>query len=180
MRSTRFLLAAAGAAAVVGIAAPGAHSADGEWEGDKSSYSREDSSYNKDHDKDDSHDAPHGGIHTGGGALTAAGDDEWGTARDPKHDPETYKDKDKDSASESDSSDSGYSKGEYDKGEYDKGDHGKGEYDKGEYAKPSGGIHTGGGALASPAVTAGGLAVLAVAGTGLYAARRNRSAGNPA
>ncbi|MEE1758545.1 MULTISPECIES: hypothetical protein [unclassified Streptomyces] len=46
----------------------------------------------------------------------------------------------------------------------------------GGHEKPSGGIHTGGGGLAAPAVTAGGLAVLAVAGTGLYAARRKKTA----
>lgn len=37
-------------------------------------------------------------------------------------------------------------------------------------------MHTGGGGLASaPGVTAGGLAVLAVAGTGLFALRRQRA-----
>ncbi|WP_329334324.1 hypothetical protein OG252_06145 [Streptomyces sp. NBC_01352] len=161
MRSTRMLLAAAAAAAVVGIAAPGAQAADGDW-GQKSSDSHESSSYGKEkeHDKDGKHDKPYGGMHTGGGALTVADDEEWGTAKDPKHDPETYKD----------SSDSGYSKG----------DHSKGDYGKGDHDKPRGGMHTGGGALASPGVTAGGLAVLAVAGTGLYAVRRNRSAGNVA
>ncbi|MER6157898.1 hypothetical protein ABT147_20475 [Streptomyces sp. NPDC001868] len=50
----------------------------------------------------------------------------------------------------------------------------------GKQEKPSGGMHTGGGGLASPAVTAGGLAVLAVAGTGLYAARRRKTAGSVA
>ncbi|MFI0091735.1 hypothetical protein ACH4OZ_36800, partial [Streptomyces bobili] len=42
--------------------------------------------------------------------------------------------------------------------------------------KPRGGVHTGGGALDAPTATAGGLAVLAVAATGLYAARRKKSA----
>ncbi|MFI9342103.1 hypothetical protein ACIG0D_12635 [Streptomyces sp. NPDC052773] len=36
-------------------------------------------------------------------------------------------------------------------------------------------MHTGGGALSAPTVTAGGLGVLAAAGLGLYAARRKRS-----
>ncbi|MEV5321266.1 hypothetical protein AB0K92_27075 [Streptomyces sp. NPDC052687] len=36
-------------------------------------------------------------------------------------------------------------------------------------------MHTGGGALDAPTVTAGGLGVLAVAGLGLYAARRKTS-----
>ncbi|MFE6335919.1 hypothetical protein ACFVP3_09975 [Streptomyces sp. NPDC057806] len=51
---------------------------------------------------------------------------------------------------------------------------------KGDHEKPTGGMHTGGGGLAGPTVTAGGLAVLAVAGTGLYAARRRKSAGSVA
>ena len=46
----------------------------------------------------------------------------------------------------------------------------------GGHEKPRGGMHTGGGGLAAPAVTAGGLAVLAVAGTVLYAARRKKTA----
>ncbi|MER7575909.1 hypothetical protein [Streptomyces sp. NPDC126514] len=51
---------------------------------------------------------------------------------------------------------------------------------KGDHEKPTGGMHTGGGGLAGPTVTAGGLAILAVAGTGLYAARRRKSAGSVA
>ncbi|MFF8971069.1 hypothetical protein ACF1A1_17480, partial [Streptomyces sp. NPDC014995] len=47
---------------------------------------------------------------------------------------------------------------------------------KGGHDKPSGGVHTGGGALAQPGVTAGGMAVLALAGTGLYVVRRKKSA----
>ncbi|WP_037805034.1 hypothetical protein, partial [Streptomyces resistomycificus] len=156
--STRMLLAAAGAAAVVGLAAPGAYSAEDDWDHGKSSSGHESSSYTKDRDKGGSHDSPRGGMHTGGGALTVADDEGWATAREPKYDPETYKD----------SSGGGYSKGGHDKG-------GKGGHDK-----PRGGMHTGGGALASPGVTAGGLAALGVLGTGLYAARRNRSAGSPA
>ncbi|GLW47133.1 hypothetical protein Stsp02_27950 [Streptomyces sp. NBRC 14336] len=56
------------------------------------------------------------------------------------------------------------------------GKHEKDHSWKGDHDKPKGGMHTGGGALAGPTVTAGGLAVLAVAGTGLYAARRRKSA----
>ncbi|CCK24908.1 putative secreted protein [Streptomyces davaonensis JCM 4913] len=51
---------------------------------------------------------------------------------------------------------------------------------KGDHHKPKGGMHTGGGGLATPTVTAGGLAVLAVAGTGLYAARRRKATGSAA
>lgn len=46
----------------------------------------------------------------------------------------------------------------------------------GEQDEPRGGMHTGGGALDTPATTTGGLAVLAVAATGLYAVRRKKSA----
>ncbi|MFF7641914.1 hypothetical protein [Streptomyces canus] len=77
----------------------------------------------------------------------------------PKYDPETYKDKDSGQGRES----------------------GGGKHDggwSGSHEKPSGGMHTGGGGLASPAVTTGGLAMLMVAGTGLYAARRKRVAGS--
>ncbi|MFH0180859.1 LPXTG cell wall anchor domain-containing protein, partial [Streptomyces cacaoi] len=49
-----------------------------------------------------------------------------------------------------------------------------------EHDKPSGGVHTGGGALATPSATAAGLGVLAVAGTGLYALRRKKTAGSVA
>ncbi|MFE3033395.1 hypothetical protein ACFXKY_17330 [Streptomyces canus] len=97
----------------------------------------------------------------------AAGDD-WDSSdssyskenTNPKYDPETYKDKDKEQGHES----------------------GGGKQDggwSGSHEKPSGGMHTGGGGLASsPAVTTGGLAMLVVAGTGLYAARRKRVAGS--
>ncbi|QYX78645.1 hypothetical protein [Streptomyces akebiae] len=64
-------------------------------------------------------------------------------------------------------------------GKQENGSHGGGQDEEswgGKHEKPSGGMHTGGGGLAAPAVTAGGLAVLAVAGTGLYAVRRKKTA----
>ncbi|MFC8348199.1 hypothetical protein [Streptomyces sp. NPDC057280] len=161
------LLATAAASTVLVLGAPGAHAAGSDWEDHTdSSYSKEtDSSYSKDHDKDSGHDSPHGGMHTGGGALTAVNADGSDTAKDPRFDPETYKDKDK-----------GQGK---DYGSTKEEDSWGGEQDSdgwsGREEKPSGGMHTGGGALASPAVTAGGLAVLAVAATGLYAARRKKT-----
>ncbi|MGW0331504.1 hypothetical protein ACWD0J_06420 [Streptomyces sp. NPDC003011] len=179
MRSTRMLLATAAASAVLAITAPGAYA--GDWD-------HEDSSYSKEHDKYGKHDTPRGGMHTGGGALTAVNEDEWGTARDPKHDPETYKDPKQEPGAKDPKHDSeSYKDSEHEKdsynGEHEKdsysGDHEKDGYG-GDHDKPRGGVHTGGGALASPGVTAGGLAVLAVAGTGLYAVRRNRSAHNAA
>jgi hypothetical protein len=148
------LLATAAASAVLAITAPGAYADDTDWGHEDSSYSKEHGKEGKE-GKEGKHDKPHGGMHTGGGALTAVSEDDWGTAKDPKYDPESYKDKDKDK--------------EYSKESYSR-----------DHDKPHGGVHTGGGALASPGVTTGGLAVLAVAGAGLFAARRNRTAGNAA
>ncbi|MGW0820277.1 hypothetical protein, partial [Streptomyces sp. NPDC002845] len=106
----------------------------------------------KEHDKDRK-DSPRGGMHTGGGALTAVNGDDWDTKKDPKHDEETRKDRDHDKVWQSD---------------HDK------DWQSG-HDKPRGGMHTGGGALAAPGVTAGGLAALAVAGTGMYALRRKKA-----
>ncbi|MGX1268452.1 hypothetical protein [Streptomyces phaeoluteigriseus] len=127
----------------------------------KDSEQGKDSSWTKDSEQNESwsgEEKPHGGMHTGGGALTSVTADDWGTARDPKHDPETYK---KDSEQGKDSS---WTK-----------DSEQNESWSGE-EKPHGGMHTGGGALDAPTATAGGIAVLAVAATGLYAARRKKSA----
>ncbi|MDQ1042588.1 hypothetical protein [Streptomyces sp. V4I2] len=168
MHSARMLLATAAASTVLALGAPGAYAAGDDWDHADSSYSKE---HDKQHDKDSSHDSPRGGMHTGGGALTAVNEDDWGTTKDPKHDPETYKEKDSEQGKESGS-------GKQDENSW------SGKQDgnswSGDHEKPSGGMHTGGGALASPAVTAGGLAVLAVAATGLYAARRKKTAGSVA
>ncbi|OKK05632.1 hypothetical protein [Streptomyces sp. CB02400] len=171
MRSARMVLATATATAALAIAAPAAyadHSGDGGY--DKSSHSKEydkeskeydkESKDSKEHDKDGKHDKPHGGVHTGGGALTVVGEEDWGTAKDPKYDPETYKEKDDSGSEES------YG------GKQDK------EWNKEE--KPRGGMHTGGGGLAEPGVTTGGLAALAVLGAGAYALRRKKVAGSVA
>ncbi|MHC3467747.1 hypothetical protein ACYF6T_03445 [Streptomyces sp. 7R007] len=170
MRSARMLLATAAASAVLAITAPGAYAADGGWNPDDSSSSSDgSSSYSKEHHKDGSHDGPRGGMHTGGGALTLVKQDDSGSgARDPKFDPNTYKDR---------GGDSGGWSGDHDGSSSSSSDSGGWS---GEHDKPHGGMHTGGGALATPTVTAGGLAVLAVAGTGLYAARRRRTAGSVA
>jgi len=171
MHSARMLLATAAASTVLVLGAPGAHAAGSDWEDHTdSSYSKEtDSSYGKEHGKDSDHDSPHGGMHTGGGALTAVNADGSDTAKDPRFDPETYKDKGQGKDSDSTKEEDSWS------GKQDGGDGWSGHEEK-----PSGGMHTGGGALASPAVTAGGLAVLAVAGTGLYAARRKKISGSVA
>ncbi|MGW1273827.1 hypothetical protein [Streptomyces sp. NPDC002491] len=200
MRSARMILATAAASAALAIGAPGALAADGDWDHDSSSYSKEDGSAakedgsaakekeegswsGKEHGKEDhgkeehgkgEHDGPHGGMHTGGGALTAVDQDgDRGAAKDPRFDPETYKEKDKD----------------WEAADTNKEEHGSGSWEggkeessgwSGKHDKPSGGMHTGGGALAGPSVTAAGLGVLAVAGTGVYALRRRRTAGGVA
>lgn len=172
MHSARMLLATAAASTVLVLGAPGAHAAGNDWEDHTdSSYSKD---HDKDHGKDQGHDSPRGGMHTGGGALTTVTVDGSDTAKDPKYDPETYKDKEhgKDSGSGRQEEGSWSGKQEDDSwgGKQD------GDGWSGREEKPSGGMHTGGGALASPAVTAGGLAVLAALGTGLYAARRKKTA----
>ncbi|MER7404640.1 hypothetical protein ABT373_19610, partial [Streptomyces sp. NPDC000070] len=78
MRSARMLLATATATAALAITAPTAYAVVmGDRDHDTTSYSKE-------HDKDGKHHKPRGGVHTGGGALTAlTADDEWDSA---KHD----------------------------------------------------------------------------------------------
>ncbi|MEU9272400.1 hypothetical protein AB0E04_44430 [Streptomyces sp. NPDC048251] len=194
MRSARMILATAAASAALAIGAPGAYA--GDTDHDDSSYSKEDSSsYSKEHDKEDDssyskeehskehgkeehgkeeHDSPHGGIHTGGGALASVNDG-GDVAVDPKYDPETYKDKDKDKDTEK-----GGSTGEHGKDSWNGGkEEESGGWSK-EHDKPSGGMHTGGGGLATPSATAAGIGVLAVAGTGIYALRRKKTAGSAA
>lgn len=144
MRSARMLLTTAAASAVLVLGAPGAHASGGSWDHDDSS------SYSKEHHK--GHDGPHGGMHTGGGALTAVTEDDWSTTQGKES-----KGSGKDSWGGKESS-------------------GSGKESWGGKDKPHGGMHTGGGALAAPSMTAGGLAVLAVAASGLYAARRKKTA----
>ena len=50
----------------------------------------------------------------------------------------------------------------------------------GDHDGPRGGMHTGGGGLATPGVTGGGLAMLGVAGAGWYALRRKKAGGSVA
>ncbi|MFB0614467.1 hypothetical protein [Streptomyces sp. AGS-58] len=200
MRPARMLLATAAAAAAFSFATPGAAFAVPAGDHDDSSYSKEhDSDSGRDHDKDSDsdhdkgsggdhdkdsgrdqdkdygskheggreHDEPRGGMHTGGGALAAVRGDDWGSDRDDsRFDPETYRDKE-------DKGDKG------EKGEKGGGEKGGGGHDKGgwgdDHEKPRGGMHTGGGALAAPGATAGGIAVLAVGAAGAYALRRKKA-----
>ncbi|BBC34999.1 hypothetical protein SGFS_062930 [Streptomyces graminofaciens] len=177
MHSVRILLATAAASAALALGASGAYAAGGDWDHSDSSYSKEQGKehgkgYEKEHGKEhDKGGRPHGGMHTGGGALTAVDEGGWGSAKDSegynkdsehgkesggKHDESSWSGKDENSWS---------------------GKHHEDSYG-GKHEKPSGGIHTGGGALASPTVTAGGLAVLAIGAAGLYAGRRKRAAGS--
>ncbi|GAB3180712.1 hypothetical protein [Streptomyces incanus] len=124
MRSARMLLATATATAALVVSAPTAFAAlSGDWEHDKSSYSKE-------HDEDSSHDKLNGGIHTGGGALVAV----KGDGRSGEHDEGEYKEE----------------SGEEFKGEDECRDECRDEDKRDrEHGKPNGGIHTGGGALAA-------------------------------
>ncbi|AVV43940.1 hypothetical protein PYK79_52450 [Streptomyces sp. ID05-04B] len=83
MRTARMILATAAASAALALGAPGAHAADGDTD-HGSSVSKEDGAWSgkKDHGKEGhgkaehgkgEHDGPHGGMHTGGGALTEGG-----------------------------------------------------------------------------------------------------------
>lgn len=156
MRSARLLLATATATAALAIAAPGALAADG------GGWDNGDSSYSKEHYKDSKHDKPNGGMHTGGGALTAVNEGDWSKG---------------DSTDESKKGDWEADKEEGSKGSWNSGDKeegGKGNWGS-KHEKPSGGMHTGGGALAAPGVTAGGLAALAVVGAGAFAMRRRNA-----
>ncbi|KOV92957.1 hypothetical protein [Streptomyces sp. NRRL B-3648] len=194
MRSARMILATAAAAAALAFATPGAAfavPAERDSGGDDSSYSKEhdsgsdredqgsddeqDNDYGNKRGSGREHDGPRGGMHTGGGALAAVRSGDWGSGDDSRFDPESYKDKGDDSEEEGGGkSEKGEKSGRGEKGERgDKGD--KSEWGD-DHEKPRGGMHTGGGALATPGVTAGGLAVLAVGAAGAYALRRRKAA----
>ncbi|MEU2624177.1 hypothetical protein ABZ642_39730 [Streptomyces sp. NPDC007157] len=202
MRSARMILATTAATAALAFAAPGAQAAvAGDWD----NGGRDDSSYSKEHNDDSSHEGPRGGMHTGGGVLAVAKlSSEWesDSGNDSKFDPETYKDKGDDQGGKGDSGDKEDSGGKGNGGDKEdsggkgnggdkedsggKGDRGSGEgRDQGgswgddeDSGKPHGGMHTGGGGLATPGVTTGGLAVLGVAAAGAYALRRRNTAGS--
>ncbi len=115
-------------------------------------------------------------MRTGGGALAAVNnEDSWGGGHgDESWGGDHGKDPWKDDHGKGDDS----WKGDHEKDSFG-GDHDKESWG-GDHGKPRGGMHTGGGGLASSGVTAGGLAVLAVAGTGMYALRRKKAVRNMA
>ncbi|MFJ8149739.1 hypothetical protein ACIQ8D_27035 [Streptomyces sp. NPDC096094] len=185
MRSAHMLLTTAAASAVLVLGAPGAYAAvGGDWDHDDSSYSKE-------HDNGGKHEEPRGGMHTGGGALTAVNEGDWEGGS--KQESKTHKqdEGEKSRGGEHEKPRGGMHTGggaltAVNEGDWEGGGSKQGsetykqdEGEKswgGEHEKPRGGMHTGGGGLDTPTTTAGGLAVLAVAGTGLYAVRRRKSA----
>ncbi|MFF5785646.1 hypothetical protein ACFY8P_11840 [Streptomyces sp. NPDC012693] len=141
MRSARILFAATATAAALAVTTPGAHAlTTGDWGKDDSAHSQK-----RDHDK------PHGGVHTGGGALSLVGADDW--SKDHGKDEHGTKDHGKD---EHGKKEHGKPHGGVHTGggalslvgadDWSK-DHGKDEHGTKEYGKPHGGVHTGGGAL---------------------------------
>jgi hypothetical protein len=169
MRSARTLLATAAASAVLVLGAPGAYAAGGDWDHDDSSYSKE-------QDNGSKHDGPRGGMHTGGGALTAVNEGDWGGSGDSGGEKSWgggEKEKPHGGMHTGGGALTAVNEGDWG-GSGDSG--GEKSWGGGEKEKPHGGMHTGGGGLAQPSATAGGLAVLGVAATGLYAARRRKSA----
>ncbi|MGW8064057.1 hypothetical protein ACVV2G_17715 [Streptomyces ziwulingensis] len=190
MRSARMLLTTAAASAVLVVGAPGAYAATGgDWDHDDSSYSKE-------HDTSGKHDEPRGGMHTGGGALTAVNEGDWeGGSKQGSEASEKGEKGEKEEGGTSRGGDHDKPRGgmhtgggaltAVNGGDWDGGSKQGSETYKqeeggkswgGEHDKPRGGMHTGGGGLDTPTTTAGGLAVLAVAGAGLYAVRRRKSA----
>jgi hypothetical protein len=166
------LLVTAGATAALALGAPGAYADDYGSDRGGSSYSKEqekDSTYESDSSSKD-------GTHESGGYQDGS---DSGSHKDSEYGKESEYGKDSEYGKESEyGKDSEYGKeSEYDKGSgYDKDTSSEKESWGGGHDKPRGGMHTGGGALDAPTVTAGGLGVLAVAGLGLYAARRKKSA----
>ncbi|MET9776489.1 hypothetical protein ABZ023_19870 [Streptomyces sp. NPDC006367] len=205
MRSARTLLTTAAASAVLVLGAPGAYADGGDWNHEDSSYSKEQDHGGK-HDGPrggmhtgggaltvanegdwggsggdeggrsrggdegdrsrggDERERPRGGMHTGGGALTVANEGDWGGSGG-------------DEGGRSRGGDEGGRSQGGDEGDRSRGgDEGDRSRGGDERERPHGGMHTGGGGLSQSGTTAGGLAVLAVAATGLYAVRRRKSA----
>ncbi|MFF0554719.1 hypothetical protein [Streptomyces sp. NPDC004266] len=137
MRSARILFAAAATAGTLALAAPGAYAITaGDWDGSshskESDHGKPESDHGKhdsDHGKHDSdHEKPKGGMHTGSGALSLVGGDEWS--------------KEHDKGDKAEKAEKEHDKG----GRYEK-DHDKGDGYEKDHEKPKGGMHTGSGAL---------------------------------
>ncbi|MFB7352931.1 hypothetical protein [Streptomyces gardneri] len=186
MRSARILCAAAAAAGTLALAAPGAYAITaGDWDSTSHSQERDHDKpkggmhtgsgalslvsgdeWSKEHDKggkaekaekehdkggwQKEHEKPKGGMHTGSGALSLVNADEW-----PK-DAEKDKQKDwtKDTQKDKPKEESGY-----------------------KPEKPKGGMHTGGGGLASGTTNVTGAALVAVGLAAFVLHRRRKAAG---
>ncbi|MFF4897781.1 hypothetical protein [Streptomyces sp. NPDC001068] len=168
MRSARMILTTTAATAALAFAAPGAQAA---VAGDRDDGGRDNSAYSKELHLDSGH------------AVLAVAklSDDWesDSGNDSKFDPETYKDKGDGQGGKGDDeggkSDQG---GKGDRGSGSGRDEGGSWGDDEDNEKPHGGMHTGGGGLATSGVTTGGLAVLGVAAAGAYALRRRRATGS--
>ncbi|WP_030694523.1 hypothetical protein [Streptomyces globisporus] len=202
MRSARILFAAAATAGTLALAAPGAYAITaGDWDGsspsqesdhgkpkggmhtgsgalslvsgdewskehDKGDKSEKEHDkgdrYEKEHDKGDryekEHEKPKGGMHTGSGALSLVNADDWtkDTEKDKQEDwtKDTEKDKQKDWSKDTEKDEDGY-----------------------KPEKPKGGMHTGGGGLASGTTNVTGAALVAGGLAAFVLHRRRKAAG---
>ncbi|MFD5770726.1 hypothetical protein ACFWIN_33530 [Streptomyces sp. NPDC127049] len=137
MRSARILFAATATAAALALTTPGAYALTaGDWDKGDSAHSQK-----RDHDK------PYGGMHTGSGALSLLGGDDW--SKD-EHGKKEHHKSDKDHGKPHGGMHTGggaltaVSGDDWSK-EHDKG----GKYEKKDHDKPYGGMHTGAGALSA-------------------------------
>lgn len=135
MRSARILFATTATAAALALTTPGAYAlAAGDWDKDDSAHSQK-----RDHDK------PHGGMHTGSGALSLIGGDDWSKDKSDKSDKSDKKEHGKPHGGMHTGGGAltAVSGDDWSK-EHEKG----GKYEK-EHDKPYGGMRTGSGALSA-------------------------------
>ncbi|MEU2655125.1 hypothetical protein ABZ615_07350 [Streptomyces sp. NPDC007325] len=165
MRSARILFATAATAATLALTTPGAYAlAAGERDKDDSAHSQK-----RDHGK------PHGGMHTGSGALSLNAGDDW--SKDTKDTKDT---KDKEKGKDHGKPYGGMHTGSGALSAVNADDWGKPEQQKPEgykHDKPKGGMHTGGGGLAGNSVSLTGALVLAGGAAAVVLHRRKTTAG---
>ncbi|MFG3041827.1 hypothetical protein ACGFYZ_33490 [Streptomyces sp. NPDC048330] len=168
MRSARILFAATATAGALALAVPGAYAITaGDWD-------KGDSAHSQDHDK------PHGGMHTGGGALTTVSGDEW--SKDHDKGGKYEKDHDKPHGgmhtgsgalslvnADDWSRDKDQEKEEGGRSKENQQEEGGSKHDK-----PKGGMHTGGGGLANNGASLTGALVLAGGAAALVLYRRRQ------
>ncbi|MFE6685698.1 hypothetical protein ACFVFQ_04385 [Streptomyces sp. NPDC057743] len=156
---------------------------------------RDDHGRDNDNDHDHGwghHRKPHGGVHTGGGALAMRVIGDWGSGygddhgrgdRDRDH---GRGDRDRDHG-RGDRDDNGRGDRD-DHGRGDRDDHGRGDHDHGRGdhdhwgRRPHGGVHTGGGgmAMSGSGLAAGSVLMLGGLGAGAYMLRRRNTSGTAA